>query len=149
MTVIFDTVIHYKYLPSLLNHLKSREVRYSAVVLHELIAGAADESEIDLYQKIRAKANKAKRLIVPTMIDWFEAGKILYRLRHGGKSYRKGFPLQKITNEHANRIFRDVMIARTAKTAKATIITENIRDFEEIGYFCDVKYQSPKDFFKL
>ena len=149
MRVIFDTVIHYKYLRQLLEYTDARDTFYSLVVIHELIAGAADESEVDLYTRLRIKAKAVNRPVVPNIVDWTEAGKILYRLRHGGKSYRKGFTLQKITTEHANRVLRDVMIARTAVRVGALIITENIRDFEEISYFSSVKYASPKDFFNL
>lgn len=80
------------------------------------------------------------------MIDWWEAGKILYRLRQGKKSRAKGVT-PKLPTAQVQRIMRDTMIARTVKRANATLITDNVKDFEQIKSFCDVKIISGKDYF--
>ncbi len=81
MLHVFDTDIHIKYRPL----ITFRGSLISAIVLHELVAGAADDSEIQLVEVLRMKANAENRILTPTMIDWWEAGKILYRLRQGKK----------------------------------------------------------------
>lgn len=118
----------------------------STVVLHELAAGANDESELHLTETTRIEAEKENKLLTPTMMDWWEAGKVLYRLRQGKKSKAKG-KTPKMSVEEVQRIMRDVMIAQTVKRAGATLVTDNIKDFELIRRFCNVKVISGTDFF--
>jgi len=81
MRHVFDTDIYIKYRPP----INLRGLLFSAIVLHELVAGAADDSEIQFAEIIRSQGNAENRILTPTMIDWWEAGKILYRLRQGKK----------------------------------------------------------------
>lgn len=142
MSYVWDTDIWIKYKPP--KNLGGYFV--SSVVLHELVAGAADDSQIQLFELIRIQANHDDKLLTPTMIDWWEAGKILYRLRQGKKSRAKGIT-PKLPTAEVQRIMRDTMIARTIKRANATLVTDNIKDFERIRNFCDVKIISGSDYF--
>lgn len=142
MLHVFDTDIYIKRRPP----INLRGLLFSAIVLHELVAGAADESEIQFAEILRTKGNAENRILTPTMIDWWEAGKILYRLRQGKKSRAKGVT-PKLPTAQVQRIMRDTMIARTVKRANATLITDNVKDFEQIKSFCDVKTISGKDYF--
>jgi predicted nucleic acid-binding protein len=139
---VYDTNIIISYGPP--NNL--RGLLFSAVVLHELAAGANDDSELQLTERTCIEADKANKLLTPTMMDWWEAGKALYRLRQGKKSKAKG-KTPKMSVKEVQRIMRDVMIARTAKRANATLVTDNIKDFELIKRFCNVKLISCADFF--
>ncbi len=46
------------------------------------------------------------------------------------------------------RIVRDVLIARTAKRAGALLVTDNLKDFEKIKSFCQVRLVSGKAYFR-
>ena len=46
-----------------------------------------------------------------------------------------------------SQIINDVLIARTAKRAGVTVVTDNINDFEKIRKFCDVKIISGSKYF--
>lgn len=144
MRHVFDTDIYIKYRPP----INLRGLLFSAIVLHELVAGAADDSEIQFAEIIRFKGNSENRILTPTMVDWWEAGKILYRLRQGKKSRAKGVT-PKLPTAEVQRIMRDTMIARTVKRANAALVTDNVKDFERIRSFCDVKIISGKDYFGL
>ena len=43
--------------------------------------------------------------------------------------------------------FDFVLIARSAKRAGATLVTDNLKDFNAIRRFCPVRVKSGKDFF--
>ena len=142
MRVVFDTNIFIKYrLPRDL-----RGMLLSAVVLHELVAGAGDKSEVQFAQAMRDDFEKENRLITPTLEDWWEAGRVLHALRQGLKSRAKGIT-PKLSPDEVQRIFRDVMIARTARRARAAVVTDNIGDFLKIKPFCNVRVIPGADFF--
>jgi predicted nucleic acid-binding protein len=46
---------------------------------------------------------------------------------------------QRISKAEQQRIVRDVLIARTAHRAGATLITDDLSDFEKIKRFCNVR----------
>lgn len=45
------------------------------------------------------------------------------------------------------RIIRDVLIARTARRAGALLVTDNVRDFERIKPFCNVRLRRVSEYF--
>jgi predicted nucleic acid-binding protein len=142
MSVIFDTNIHIGYKVPLTLH----GTLVSMVVLHELVGGAPDRSVVEAYRAFKVEANKSGRLLTPTMEDWWEAGRVLYALRQGLKSQSKGRTPSLPVNE-VQRIIRDVLIARTVRRAQSILVTDNIKDFEQIARFCAVRVISGKDFF--
>lgn len=140
--VILDTCILIAYKPS----LYSKGMRMSAVVLHELTVGSADDSEIRYWESVRKTFEKDDKLIVPNGEDWFIAGKVLNSLQRGRKAANKG-KTPKISSDESRRIMRDVLIARTAKRENALLVTDNVADFEKIQSFCKVKIVTGSDFF--
>lgn len=129
-----------------LSYVKLRGLLISSVVLYELVDGANDDSEMELAQALRIAGELEDRIITPTTNDWWEAGKILYRLRQGKKSKAKG-KTPKMFVEEVQRIMRDVIIARTVKRANAILVTDNIKDFKLIKRFCNMKVIGGADFF--
>lgn len=119
----------------------------SAVVLQELTAGASDAAEVRAWDAYRKRYEAEGRLLVPNGEDWWMAGKILNSLHRGLKSRRAG-RTGAISKEEQQRILRDVLIARTAKRANATVVTENVRDFRKIRRFCDVSVATPAEYFR-
>jgi predicted nucleic acid-binding protein len=140
--VTFDTSIFIAYKPAEL----PAGFRMSAVVLQELTTGSVDKSEIQWWHTTWKLHEKEKTLLVPTGEDWWLAGKVLNSLLRGLKS-KAGGKTPKLPAEEKQRIIRDVLIARTAKRAGALLITNNISDFKMIQHFCNVRFQSGKDYF--
>jgi len=118
----------------------------SAVVIQELTAGAVDKSGVQRWDASRRSHEKAGTLLVPNAEDWWLAGKVLNSLLRRLKSEAGGMTprVQKIDQW---RIVRDVLIARTAKRAGALLVTDNIKDFEKIKSFCNVRLVSGKTYF--
>jgi predicted nucleic acid-binding protein len=118
----------------------------SAVVMQELAAGAVDDSELKLLNAARLEYKKEDRLLVPTADDWWQAGKVLNSLLRGLKA-RGGGRTPKLPYSEKHRIISDVLIAITARRAQATIVTDNLKDFATIGYYCKVKAESASTYF--
>ena len=90
--------------------------------------------------------HKDGRLLVPDRDDWIEAGKILNNLLREQGSARGG-KTPKLHPAEKQRIVRDVLIARCAKRAGATLITDNQKDFAAIRRYCNVRIRSGRSFF--
>jgi predicted nucleic acid-binding protein len=123
--VIFDTSV-------LIDHLRTGRyekridsltglIRNSSVVLAELWRGANKHQE----HKVLEALARNHPILTPTEKNWLESGQIL------GKIYaRKGFSPEKLRDLHF-----DVLIALTARSHGATLITSNRADFELISGF--------------
>ena len=118
----------------------------SAVVLQEMTAGAVDKSDLQRLEAIRRYFEKEDRLLVPDAEDWWQAGRILNALLRGLKSQSGGLT-PKLPPQEKHRIVRDVLIARTARKAGATLVTDNLADFEKISRYCKVRLISGTKFF--
>jgi len=140
--VTFDTSVFITYKPA---RLPAGFVM-SAVVIQELTAGAANKSDLQQYDATWRAHEKAGTLLVPTGEDWWLAGKVLNSLLRGLKS-KAGRRASKISKAEQQRIIRDVLIARTAHRAGATVVTDNVADFEKIKRFCNVRLKSGGDYF--
>ena len=119
---------------------------FSAVVLQEITVGAGDSNELKEWEALRKSLEARNLLIVPNGEDWFIAGKVLNSLLRGLKSSNKG-KTPKLSPDDKQRIIRDVLIARTVKRENARLVTDNIKDFEMIKRFCNIKLISGKDYF--
>jgi len=120
--VVFDTSIFVDYLrrdrhQQLLASLTGI-IRTSAVVLAELWRGATKQQE----RKFLVQLEANHPVLVPSRSNWIESGKILADLRA-----RHGFLPQKVRDLHF-----DVLIALTARSYGARLITSNGADFELI-----------------
>jgi len=118
----------------------------SVVVLQELVAGAQDEAELKSLTVARREYEKGDRLLVPTSEDWWLVGKVIYALQKGLKSQRGGLT-PKMSADQKYRITHDVLIARTAKRVGVTVVTDNLKDFELIQRFCNLRFISGDEYF--
>jgi predicted nucleic acid-binding protein len=98
-------------------------VRTSSVVLAELWRGAATKDEAEFLHGLE----KQFPILTPTGSNWLESGQILARMRDA-----HGFTGQKLRDLHF-----DVLIALTARTHGARLITTNRTDFELIRKYRD------------
>ena len=94
----------------------------SAVVLMELRAGARSARDRRLVERVESAFQKAGRVLVPSRAVFTEAGDALRRL-HTNRSYR-------IETSHS--IVNDVLIALSARSIGATVVTQNEGDYRAI-----------------
>jgi predicted nucleic acid-binding protein len=93
-------------------------IRTSSVVLAELWRGATKPAE----QRFIRAMEKNHPVLVPTKNDWLESGQLLARIRSD-----TGFAPDKLRDLHF-----DVLIALTAGSHGARLISSNRTDFELI-----------------
>ena len=94
----------------------------SAVVLMELRAGAFSSSDRRLVQRVESAFDKAGRILAPSRAVFSEAGDTLRRLQAG-----HGFRI-----DATHSIVNDVLIALSARSIGATVVTQNERDYQAI-----------------
>jgi len=139
--VTYDTNVWIRYRPATF----PAGFFMSAVVIQELTAGAKDAAEVREHEETRKYYESRDRLLVPTGEDWWLAGRVLNSLHRGLKSHKRG-RITAISKGEQQRILRDVLIALTARRAGATVVTENVADFEKIRNFCNVRIARPAEF---
>lgn len=103
----------------------------SSVVLEELYAGAS-RSDYRIIEKLERDFERARRVLVPGMGDWAQAGRILGRLaeRYGYEQIGRA------------RLTNDALIATSAGRAGITVITVNRRDFARLAEFYPFEWQA-------
>jgi len=94
----------------------------SAVVLVELRAGACAVRDRRLVQRVESAFEKAGRILLPSRRVFAEAGDVLRRLQA-----RRGFQL---ATSHS--IVNDVLIALSARSIGATVVTQNGNHYRAI-----------------
>ena len=111
------------------DHIHTLEyvVRNSSVVLAELWRGAS--SPVD--RRIVSTIQRNHPLLTPTPNNWLESGHLLAQMRDD-----KGFEPTKLRDLHF-----DVLIALTARSNGARLITSNRADFELIREYREFKLE--------
>ena len=102
-------------------------VRLSSVVLAELLRGASGSAE---HKFLHALA-RSRPILTPTQKNWLESGEILAKIRAD-----HGFEPHKLRDLHF-----DVLIALTARSYGARLVTTNRRDFELIHRYRQIKLE--------
>ena len=102
--------------------------RCSAVVLHELLRGARTPAERQFVRDL----GRHCRVVTPTERHWIDAAEILARIKD-----REGYDAGKIRD-----LSFDVLIALSARSIGATLVTCNEADFRAIGRHvrCEVTF---------
>jgi predicted nucleic acid-binding protein len=102
-------------------------VRLSSVVLAELLRGVTGPAE----RKFLSALARNSPILTPTEKNWLESGEILAKIRAD-----QGFESHKLRDLHF-----DVLIALTARTHGARLITTNRADFELISEYRLIKLE--------
>ena len=102
-------------------------LRTSAVVLAELWRGATKPAEREFVRTL----GKRYPILTPTEKNWVESGQMLEKMRAD-----RGFAPAKLRDLHF-----DVLIALTARSHGARLITSNRRDFELVNYYCKLNLE--------
>ena len=103
----------------------------SSVVLEELYAGAG-EKERRVIERLERDFDRAKRILVPNLNDWTQAGRVLARLA------------AKFDYEHIGqgRLTNDALIAMSAGRMGIRILTANERDFRRLAELRAFQWQT-------
>jgi predicted nucleic acid-binding protein len=102
----------------------------SAVVLEELYAGATDRDR-QVVERLERDFDRAKRILVPNLSDWTQAGRVLARL--AAKYHYEKIGQGRLTN--------DALIAMSAGRLGIRVITANERDFSRFAEFRPFQWQ--------
>ena len=140
--IVFDTSIWIAYKPAKL----PKNLIMSAVVLQELVAGAADRTILKTLEASKKQYEKEKKLLVPTGEDYFQAGKILNSFFHNLRT-ESGGKTPRLQPNRVQKMFRDTLIAVSAHRVHALLVTNNVKDFSAIQRYCSVRVMSGRDFF--
>lgn len=102
----------------------------SSVVLGELYAGANARSRRAV-ERLERDFDKARRILVPSLSDWTQAGKVLARLaaKYDYEQIGRG------------RLTNDALIAMSAGRLGIGVITANVRDFAKLAEFRHFQWQ--------
>ena len=138
MPILFDSSIYISALrtggdAALLLQRWAREspLWLSSVVLEELYAGAT-RNDFRIIEKLERDFDRARRVLVPNLGDWTQAGKVLARLAEKYGYERIG----------QSRLTNDALIATSAGRAGITVVTVNQRDFGRLAEFCPLQWQA-------
>jgi predicted nucleic acid-binding protein len=129
--IVFDTSIVVDQIRANLHFRRIAQlnalIRNSSVVLAELWRGAASDVDRKTIESMEHKYP----LLTPTENNWLESGQILNRMQS-----IHGFQPAKLRDLHF-----DVLIALTARSHGARLITSNRGDFELIREYRDFKLE--------
>lgn len=102
-------------------------LRNSSVVLGELWRGATKPKEREFLRTL----GRNHPILTPTEKNWLDSGRTLEAIRSD-----RGFSPEKLRDLHF-----DVLIALTARSHGARLITSNRADFELINSYCRFKLE--------
>jgi len=102
----------------------------SSVVLEELYAGAGARDG-HVVERLERDFDKAKRVLVPNLSNWTQAGRVLARL--AAKYHYEQVGQGRMTN--------DALIAMSAARLGIKVITANERDFSRLAEFRIFQWQ--------
>ncbi len=112
--------------------LNKDAVKYlSSIVLMELYAGAYKPGDLKRADQLVRAFQRTNRIISPSIESYREAGQVMARLRH-----RHGFQIKKTMG-----LSHDILIALTARSIGATLLTSNRQDFELLQPLCSFHLQ--------
>jgi predicted nucleic acid-binding protein len=129
--IVFDTSIFVGHLRTGCHQqridLLTGLIRTSSVVLAELWRGATNSQEREFLEALE----KNHPILTPTEKNWLESGRLLGRM---GADH--GFAPDKLRNLHF-----DVLIALTARSYGARLITSDRADFEMISAYRKFQFE--------
>jgi predicted nucleic acid-binding protein len=92
----------------------------ASVVSAELRAGATNEGARRLVDQFTRWAHRVGRMVTPSAATWERAGDILGKIRVSEARHRSKLPT----------LWNDLLIALSARQIGATLVAENVQDFE-------------------
>ena len=105
----------------------------STIVLQELWAGARSRGVASVLSQLMDLARKHGRLLNPPAAAWIVSGQVL----------REISATRRIGGPRLRGLRNDVLLAATAVSYGATVLTSNVKDFELVARFLDVRFRAP------
>lgn len=102
----------------------------SSVVLEELYAGADDPGR-RVVERLERDFDRVKRILVPNLNDWTQAGRVLARLaaKYGYETIGQA------------RLTNDALIAMSAGRLGIQVLAANERDYRRLAEFRPFRWQ--------
>src|SRR5271169_4382613 len=102
----------------------------SSVVLEELYAGAGGRDR-QVVERLERDFERVKRILVPNLSDWTQAGRVLARLaaKYDYEQIGQG------------RLTNDALIAMSAGRLGIRVVTANERDYRRLAEFRAFQWQ--------
>lgn len=109
----------------------ARRILVSTIVLQELWAGPHEARRRRDLDTLYALAQRSRRLLNPTSVDWILSGRALAALARE----RRAQPAR------LRALRNDVLLAATGLTHRAEVLTQNVADFGLIATVLPVRYR--------
>lgn len=105
----------------------------SSVVLEEIYAGVVPRDR-HVVERLERDFDRVRRILVPNLTDWTQAGKVLALLaaKYDYEQIGKG------------RLTNDALIATSAVRLGIAVITANARDFKKLAEFRPFQWRLEK-----
>jgi predicted nucleic acid-binding protein len=142
---VFDTNIFISYKKQVFNDKVTSKMALSLVVLCELVYSSKNQKILQLYEDWRKDFYKDGLLIVPSMLDFWNAAKKIRALK-----IQEDKDTQKIQrpDDDTVRLQNDALIAYTiSQTKDYFLVTDNVKDFTRLQRVIDFEFQTASDFF--
>ncbi|NOT59915.1 MAG: hypothetical protein HOP19_06780 [Acidobacteria bacterium] len=143
--VLFDTSVYVSYKQQVLDFPDPDY--YSLVVFQERITGADNGKTIKMLIDQIETQRKANRLLVPGILEWTEAGKVLFNMLRVESLSDAERRRPRLSHDKKQSIIRDALIAVSAKQQSVTVISDN-EDFPLIQRHYQFQWVSARAFFK-
>lgn len=107
-------------------------IYFSSVVAQELLSGVINETGKRSVEAVMQPFEKTGRIVTPGHTAWKEAGYVLSQLRGKKPHIKSKLP----------RMINDALIAMSARSIGATVVTLNSDDFEAINSVRNFSYMT-------
>ncbi len=107
----------------------------SSIVLHELLVGANTPAKSrDIQERVALPLVRIGRVITPSHGAWQTSGEAIARMAAKEKRNLRTVP---------KSLVNDFLLAASCREAGATLITDNIADFEGIRRYLAFEFEAP------
>lgn len=120
-SVLIPYFVRNSYVERVESALRSGRLALCSVVATEIIAGAFDQEDRQLYEGFVDRARRSGLVITPGDEEWQTCGRLLSR-------YRERFGDIRV-RDHQNDVLVVLTARRLARETETTILTENERQF--------------------
>jgi predicted nucleic acid-binding protein len=108
-------------------------VLVASPVLQELWAGVRSDAEARDLERLHELARRSRTLLNPPAAAWVISGQALRTLAERGT----------VGPRRLRALRNDALLAASAALVQATVITENVHDFELLARVIPVRHQQP------
>ena len=112
---------------------------FSSVVVQELLAGARTPRHERQARALYEPFERARRIVTPTHRIWKEAGTIVAAMFESTPQFR---------SKLSQGLLNDILIALSARSIEASVVTGNVEDFRLIRQFREFSLESITDFLR-